>query len=311
MKVFIDFNTEMRKKATSDFEKNFWKLLNNASFGKTIEQKITRQNVVIVGSEEQCFRYVKKPTVQNIIPIDEDISIFLMKKLSVCLDKPICVGVSVLEIAKSIMYQMHYEVMQPKYGNNIKLVYTDTDSLIYLVNTEDIYKDMMTMNVYDMSDYPPNHPTLGQFYNPINKKVLGKFKDECAQYGRIITYIVALRPKLYATRSIEHVKEKDEHGKETGPYIQEDGKFETRIVLDKKAKGLAKSAVEKYVTMDHYKKALEENLQTYVKMKRIQSFRHQLFTLELEKKGLNAFCSKRYGVDFLNTLPFGHKDIPV
>jgi hypothetical protein len=126
MKSFIDFNTAKRKLATNDFEKNFWKLLSNSAFGKTIEQVRDRRNVRIVGSDEECFKYTKKPTCQKIILIDDDTSLFLMKKGSVTLSKPIVVGVSVLEISKTVMHNMHYQFMQKKYGDRCRLVYTDT-----------------------------------------------------------------------------------------------------------------------------------------------------------------------------------------
>ena len=94
MAEYINFNTFKRSQARNEFEKNFWKLMNNSSFGKTIEQKRRRQNVVIVISAEQALRYTNKPTVQKIIPINETTCIFLMKRLSVYLNKPITVGTS-------------------------------------------------------------------------------------------------------------------------------------------------------------------------------------------------------------------------
>ena len=111
MAEYINFNTFKRSQARNEFEKNFWKLMNNSSFGKTIEQKRRRQNVVIVISAEQALRYTNKPTVQKIIPINETTCIFLMKRLSVYLNKPITVGTSVCEIAKAVMYDMHQEIL--------------------------------------------------------------------------------------------------------------------------------------------------------------------------------------------------------
>ena len=110
MKPFIDFNTNMRKQASSDFEKDFWKLLNNSAYGKTIEQVRNRQNVRIVTSMQEALRYNRKPTVQNVIPINSSTCVFLMKKKQVTLNKPIFVGVTVLDIAKSVMYKHHTEM---------------------------------------------------------------------------------------------------------------------------------------------------------------------------------------------------------
>ena len=100
--------------------------MNNSSFGKKIEQKRKLQNVVIVMNEEQAKRYTNKPTVQKIIPINETTCIFLMKRLSVYLDKPITVGTSVCEIAKAVMYDMHYSCIKKFYGKRAILLYTDT-----------------------------------------------------------------------------------------------------------------------------------------------------------------------------------------
>ena len=130
MAEYINFNTFKRSQARNEFEKNFWKLMNNSSFGKTIEQKRRRQNVVIVTNEEQARRYTNKPTVQKIIPINETTCIFLMKRLSVYLDKPIAVGTSVCEIAKSVMYDMHYTCIKKFYGKRAILLYTDTGKTI-------------------------------------------------------------------------------------------------------------------------------------------------------------------------------------
>lgn len=116
-----------RNLATSDFEKDFWKLFSNASYGKCLEQKRNRQNVNIVFKKETAIKLLRKPTVQNAIQIEEDLSIIIMKKLNVLLDKPILVGVCILDISKVVMYNMHYNGIKTIYGDKAKLVYTDTD----------------------------------------------------------------------------------------------------------------------------------------------------------------------------------------
>jgi hypothetical protein len=130
MKKYIDFNTDLRSKAKTEFEKNFWKLMNNSAFGKTIEQKRNRQNIRIVMSQKSAEEYTRKATVQKIVPINKDTCLFVMKRLSVHLDKPIAVGTSVLEISKAIMYDMHYNCMKTYYGDRATLLYTDTGKSI-------------------------------------------------------------------------------------------------------------------------------------------------------------------------------------
>ena len=163
----------MRKAATSEFAKDFWKLLNNSAFGKTIEQVRNRQNVQIVTSRQKALYFIKKPTVQNVILINESTSIFVMKRLKVMLNKPIYVGVAVLDISKQIMYNMYYQHLQKEYGNRLKLLYTDTDSLVCHVETSDIYRDMQKNRAfYDMSGYAKDHPKFGIFNDDTNQKVV-------------------------------------------------------------------------------------------------------------------------------------------
>ncbi len=103
--------------------------MNCSCFGKSIECVRNRRSVRIVGSDEEAFMYTKKPTLQSIIPIDDDTHLFLMSKKSVMLDKPILVGASILDISKTVMHEMHYNFMQKRYGDRVKLIYTDTGEI--------------------------------------------------------------------------------------------------------------------------------------------------------------------------------------
>ena len=114
-------------------------------------------------------------------------------KAKLKLDKPIFLGMTILDISKLHMYQFYYDVLKKKYNENITLVYTDTDSYVIQTFTEDIYKDFKELNQYmDFSDYPPEHPC----HDKTNKKQLGYFKDECN--GQTITQFIGLKPKSYA-----------------------------------------------------------------------------------------------------------------
>ena len=111
-----------------------------------------------------------------------------MKKTSLTMNKPVYLGMCILDLSKTIMFDFHYNYIKPKYGDKAKLLFTDTDSLMYEIETEDFYKDITedVKDRFDTSDYPENHPSgipTGE-----NKKVLGMFKDEAA--GKIIKEFV-------------------------------------------------------------------------------------------------------------------------
>ena len=110
------------------------------------------------------------------------------RKTTVTLCKPVYVGMSVLDLSKLLMFQFYYETLKPIYGGDVRLLYTDTDSLILEFQTEDLYADMgRNPDVYDTSNFPTNHP----LYSEVNKKVVGKFKDELG--GKLLKEFVGLR----------------------------------------------------------------------------------------------------------------------
>ena len=116
-----------------------------------------------------------------------------MRKTKLVLNKPVYTGMTILENSKILMYEFYYNYLKARYGHKCELVYTDTDSLILDIQTEDVYKDMQEHSwLYDTSSYPKDH----QLYNATNKKVLGKMKDECG--GDMIKEVAAVRPKMYS-----------------------------------------------------------------------------------------------------------------
>ena len=141
LKKYIDFNTGMRSKATSDFEKDFFKLMNNSVFGKTQENLRNRVNVEVITNREIALKRVCKPTFKRSYTIHEDLTVMQTAVTNLELNKPIYVGFSVLDLSKLLMYEFHYQKMMKKY-NKINLCFTDTDSLLYEVYTENIYHDM-------------------------------------------------------------------------------------------------------------------------------------------------------------------------
>ena len=142
MKTYIDFNTKLRTAANNDFEKDFFKLMNNAVFGKTMENIRKHRNFKLVTSEEKYLKTVMKPNFKSGVRFDENLMGCEMGKIKVVMNKPVYLGQATLELSKIVMYEFHYDYMKPKYQENLKLCYVDTDSLVYNVKTEDFCADI-------------------------------------------------------------------------------------------------------------------------------------------------------------------------
>ena len=153
-------NTELRKAGKNDFEKDFFKLMNNAVFGKTMENIRKHRDIKLVTTDKTRSKLVSEPNYHTINLISEDLSIIEMKKTKVKMNKPIYLGLSILEISKILMYEFWYDCMKPKYDNNVKLCYMDTDSFIMDIKTNDFYKNIANdvKNRFDTSNYEVNRP---------------------------------------------------------------------------------------------------------------------------------------------------------
>ena len=279
MKEYIDFNTEKRKLAKNDFEKDFFKLMNNSVYGKTMEAVRKRQNIKLISDEKLLNKYLSKPTLINRKIFDEDLVAVHMIKEKLVLNKPIYVGFAVLELSKWLMYDFHYGFIKNKYGSDAQLLFTDTDSLCYEIKTEDFYQDIYdNKEMFDLSDMK------GKFNDNTNKKVIGKFKDETA--GIPIKEFIGLRSKMYSI-SVDNGKE------------------------EKKAKGIVKSVIKKELKHETYKDILETGSKMYSKMKVIRSQKHRIYTMKLNKVSLSAYDDKRYILnDGISSVAYGHYRIP-
>ena len=189
-------NTNLRKEAKNDFEKDFFKLMNNSVFGKTMENVRNHRDIKIVTTNKQRKKFASEPNYHTTKYISEDLLIMEMKKAEVKMNKPIYLGQAILDISKTLMYEFWYDYLKPKYGDNIRLYYNDTVSFVIYVKTAGFHKDIAddVDKWFDTSNYDKddNRPLpIGK-----NKKVIGKFKDELG--GRIIKEFVALRVKTYA-----------------------------------------------------------------------------------------------------------------
>ena len=191
LKPYIDMNTELRNVAKDDFEKDLFKLMNNAVFGKTMENIRKHGDIKLVTTDKKRNQLVSEPNYHTINYISEDLSIIEMNKTRAKMNKPIYLGLSILDISKILIYKYWYDYMKPRYGNDVKLCYMDTDSFVMNIKTEDFYKDIANdlEKRFDTSNYEVNRPLpTGQ-----NKKVIRLMKDELG--GKIITEFVTLRPK--------------------------------------------------------------------------------------------------------------------
>ena len=198
MAPYILKNIELRKAAANSFAKDFFKLMNNSVFGKTIENIRKRQNVELIDNRREASRPSTKPNFDLATIFDRSLIAVHMKRTEVYFNKPIYVGQALLDLSKTLMFDFHYDYIRAKYDDAAELLSTDTDSLLYLIHTDDFYQDIShdIKRKFDTSDYPENHPS--GIKTGVNKKVIGKFKDEVA--GRQITHFVGLRPKLYSLK---------------------------------------------------------------------------------------------------------------
>ena len=190
-------NTEFRKKAKSDFETDFYKLMNNSVFGKTMENLRIRVDVKIVRAWEtnKIRKLVSDPSYDSFTLFSNDMAGIHMRKRQLVLNKLVYTGMTILENSKILIYDFYYNYLKARYGQRCDLIYTDTDSLLLHIQTDDVYKDMKEHSwLYDTSNYHKDHP----LYDARNKKVLGKMKDECG--GEPIEEVVALRPKMYSIK---------------------------------------------------------------------------------------------------------------
>ena len=280
LEKYITLNTKLRTEAKNEFEKDFFKLMNNAVFGKTMENIRNRVDIKLVNNKKQAEKLSAKPNFKHCNIFREDLVAIHMKKTKLDFDKPVYLGMCILDLSKTLMYDFHYNYIKKKYGDKAKLLLTDTDSLMYEIQTEDFYKDIKgdVKNRFDTSGYPPDHPS--GIPSGFNKKVLGMFKDEVN--GNVIDEFVGLRAKLYSYKMFE--------GEES-----------------KKCKGVKKSVVKKSITHEDYKKCLTDQKPQLRKMNVIRSYKHDIFTEEVNKVALSANDDKRYILeDGINTLPLGH-----
>ena len=280
LKKYIDLNTDLRSKANNEFEKDFFKLMNNSVFGKTMENIRNRVDIRLVNSEKKAMKLAAKPNFKHCNIFDENLVAIHMKKTKLVFNKPVYLGMCILDLSKTLMYDFHYNYIKNKFNDKATLLFTDTDSLAYEIETEDFYKDISgdVHGFFDTSNFPKGHSSGIEV--GCNKKVVGMFKDEAG--GKIISEFVGLRAKLYA-------------------YKMHEGKEE------KRCKGVKKAVVKRSINFEDYKTCLFTGKPQTRTMNVIRSHRHELFTEEINKIALSANDDKRVILeDGIHTLAHGH-----
>ena len=269
LKEYIDKNTEYRMNAKNDFYKDFFKLMNNAVFGKTMENVRKHRDIKLVTNDSKRNKLVSEPNNHTTKWFSE-----------IKANKPIYLGLATLSLSKIRMYKYWYDDMKPKYGDNIKLCYIDTDSFIMHVKTEDFYEDIANYveNNYDTSNYTCERPLpIGK-----NKKVIGLMTDELG--GKIMEEFVGLRPYSYSCYS----------------YLMNDGK------VDKKAKGTKKCVIKRCLMFDNYSECLKEKKKILKSQQRFKSDGHDVYTEEINKIALSYNDDKRLiAFDGITTYLYG------
>jgi hypothetical protein len=286
LEPFIDLNTVQRTQATNDFEKNLYKLMSNAIYGKTMENVRMRCEIKLKSEWEGRFgtkNLIAAPNFKKSTIFSENLVAVEMEKMEILMNKPIIIGMAVLEISKLCMYDFHYNYMKPKYNDKCEILYTDTDSFVYeFTDVHDIYEEMKVdlQQHYDTSDYPqPN------VYNipSVNKKIPGLMKDE--NNGRIMTEFVGLRAKMYSVRV-------------------------NGVDAMKKAKGVKRYVLKKDICFEDYLKCINENCIITKPQNSIRSKSHNVFSIIQNKIALSPFDDKRYILENnIDTLPWGHYSI--
>ena len=269
-------NTKLRKEAKNE---DFFKLMNNSVFGKTMENVRKHRDIKLVTTDEKRNKLVSEPNYHTTKHFSENLLAIEMKKTKVKMNKPVYLGMSILDISKTLMYEFWYDYIKPKYKEKAKLCYMDTDSFVIHIFTEDFFEDINNdvERWFDTSNYDENDKRplpIGK-----NKKVIGLFKDELG--GRIMKEFCALRAKTYA-------------------YLMDDDSEK------KKAKGTKKCIIKRRFMFENYKDSLFKNNTILRSQLRFKSDLHNVYTEEVNKIALNSNDGKRLQTfDRITTYPYG------
>ena len=278
---YIQYNSEKRQQASNTFEKDYYKLKNNALFGKTMENVRNRMNYRLANSEQKLITLASRPEFMSSTIFNPDLVGVRLTKQRITLDKPIYIGQAVLELSKLTMYQLRYDHLNTyakHFGGHIKVAGGDTDSFFLWIHgfrADHLLEKMKEDGLLDSSNYPSNHP----LYSEEHKARLGCIKDEAEGDPFIEWYL--LRPKCYSMKAYK-------------------GKDKMR------AKGVSRSTLGNEITHASYKQAYNNQVCLSHEQRRINSEKHETFTLKFTKVSLNFWEDKRAWVSKNLSLPYGH-----
>ena len=288
LKPYIDKNTEYRQNSDNDFEKDFFKLMNNSIYGKTIENVLKRQDIKFCTERKKALNHISKINFKRETIFSKNLVAIHMNKKLIKFNKPIYAGFCVLEMSKYLMYEFAYDYVKPKWKHNVEICGGDTDSLFLNINTEDFYEDIkVDLNQwFDTSNFSENN-RFG--LERKNAKVLGKFKIETEDKLRnknadnIITEFVGLRAKSYNMK------------------LEVGDSNEYKLA----EKGVPRHKQHKQIEI--FEDILFNEKQNYIDFSRIGSKKLDVFTLPQKKVALSNFDDKRFILeDGTNTRAHGH-----
>ena len=287
LKPYIDMNTKFRAASKNDFEKNFFKLTNNSVFGKMIENVWKRRDIKLIVKEERRKKLVSEPNYASYTAFSNSLIAIEMRKTCIYIDKPILVGQAILDKSKELMYEFYYDYLKPKYGDKVKLLYMDLDSFILTIQTDDFFEDIKgdLKEWFDTSGYDRNMVLPEEFAKnaSINKKVIGKMKDELAK-GHMSEF-VPIAPKVYAYQQIH---------------------IDKSLSDDKKARGTKKMVTKMTLSFDSYKKCLFNNETVKCIQYRIKITSSSVDTTKMTKVALKNYDNKRLrSFNGITTFPYG------
>jgi hypothetical protein len=251
--------------------------MDNSVCGKTMENVRCRSDIRAIMDKDELLKLTRQPYYNQNHIISEDLVLVQMKKL----DKPIYLGVSVLDLSKLHKQYFWDDVMKKKFGENVCVLFTDTDSLCFELKTKHNWE--YHMNDFDIKDELDLSELEGKYQDNKNKKVLGKFK--CETEGKVIEEFIGLRPKMYSLKL----------------------KASEKLTC----KGVKKHKIKNELRHQHYKECLYEGVNKRISYHSIQSKNHQLGTYKFNKIALTSADDKRFWLDDVNILTYGHYKIAV
>ena len=260
--------------------------MNNSVFGKTMENLKNRIDVRLVRPHktDRVRKLISSPLFARATVFSDTLAGIQMHKNKISLNRPVYTGMCILDLSKTLMYDFYYNHLKLRYGSRCDLLYTDTDSLLLEIKTNDVYKDMENHldEIYDTSDYPKDH----FLYRQENKKVVGKMKDECA--GKPISKTVCLRSKMYSISL---------------------GGNNNKINF-KKSKGTRKQVTSKEINHQNYNDTLFNKKTFKHGMNMLRGEGHIIYGLHVNKTTVSPFDLKRWITnDGVHALAYGHKDL--